>query len=99
MDTLLVKQKSTPNKTVEILQSYGYAAAASVRDVKELARALLTDPNTKQQAFELVLGRPVPVTEIVNTSALHKIWNTAQDPVKALDELEIQRSVEALSFD
>ena len=85
------------NTVKELLISYGYAERQSLRDVKELATALLTDPLTKQHAFELILGRPVPVLEIANDKSLLAIWNSSEEPKTTIQNLELQRSVEAIA--
>ena len=79
------------------MATYGYAERQTVSDVKELAAALLSDLRTKQHGFELILGRPVAVNEIANNNALLTIWNTQSDTKTTIENLELQRSVEALS--
>jgi hypothetical protein len=94
----MVFNKNTSNKTVQqLMAAYGYAERQSVSDIKELASALLSDLRTKQHGFELILGRPVAVNEIANNNALLAIWNTQADTKTTIENLELQRSVEALS--
>ncbi len=88
-------QTKTTSIVTKLLETYGYAERCTVQDIKELASALLSDPITKQHAFELILARPVAVTEIANQGSLNTIWNT-QDKKQALQDLEVLRSVESI---
>lgn len=91
-------QTHTTNKTVQhLMAAYGYSQRQTAHDIKELASALLSDVRTKQHGFELILGRPVAVTEIANNNALLQIWNTTADTSSAIESLELHRSIEALS--
>lgn len=91
----MVSEKTKTSVVSRILHLYGYAERQTTKDIKELAQALLGDTLTRQHGFELILARPVAVTEIANQGSLHTIWNTP-DTKQALQDLEVLRSVESI---